>query len=68
MWQGSRIRLWRSHEKGTALAGCAVYLDAFYKEDHYFGFVIISKSSLRNGVTGRPSTLKRLQIGLSAQA
>src|SRR5438270_914710 len=31
-----------------------------------FGFVTISKSSVRNGVTGRPSLLKRLQTGLSA--
>src|SRR5262249_9173189 len=33
-----------------------------------FGRVIISKSSLRNGVTGRPSLLNKLQTGLSAQA
>jgi putative transposase len=33
-----------------------------------FGFVIGSKLSVRNGVTGRPSAEKRLQTGLSAQA
>jgi|GEM_PF-3712339 len=33
-----------------------------------FGLVSISKSSLRKGVTGRPSMLKRLQTGLSDQA
>ncbi len=32
------------------------------------GLVIISKSSVRKGVTGRPSLLKRLHTGLSAQA
>jgi hypothetical protein len=34
----------------------------------FLGFVVISKSSVRNGVTGRPSVEKRLQTGLSAQA
>lgn len=33
-----------------------------------FGWVIIGKLSLRNGVTGRPSTLYRLHTGLSDQA
>ena len=33
-----------------------------------FGCVIIGKLSLRNGVTGRPSTLYRLHTGLSDQA
>jgi hypothetical protein len=33
-----------------------------------FGFVVISKSSVRNGVTGRPSLLKRFATGLSAHA
>jgi len=33
-----------------------------------FGFVVLSKSSVRNGVTGRPSLLKRLHTGLSAHA
>jgi hypothetical protein len=32
------------------------------------GWVIMGKSSLRKGVTGRPSVVKRLQTGLSAQA
>ena len=33
-----------------------------------FGFVVISKSSVRKGVTGRPSLLKRFATGLSAHA
>jgi hypothetical protein len=33
-----------------------------------FGFVVLSKSSVRNGVTGRPSLLKRFATGLSAHA
>ena len=32
------------------------------------GLVVISKSSVRKGVTGRPSLLKRLNTGLSAHA
>ena len=33
-----------------------------------FGFVVISKSSVRNGTTGSPSLLKRLHTGLSDHA
>jgi hypothetical protein len=33
-----------------------------------FGFVVLSKSSVRNGVTGRPSLLRRFATGLSANA
>jgi hypothetical protein len=37
-------------------------------ETPFFGLVLNSKSSVRNGVTGRPSLENKLQMGLSAQA
>ena len=52
---------------GSTPAGCTKsdYLEAVGAG---FGLVIGVKSSVRNGVTGRPSLLKRLHTGLSAHA
>src|SRR5262245_24538516 len=51
---------WFSAVFGFAGAGAAGLASAG------FGFVVISKSSVRKGVTGSPSLEKRLHTGLSA--